>query len=360
MTIGLGFEGSRQRFQDPDKRRWIFVLLLAAVMVLPGLVSAQSPELAMREFASGQVKKGVRSLGFGGDGATWGNYGLVWKDAGTAIVDYGDTQFTNDNDFHFSAIGATTPPLWHDLAVYLIFLQEGTNDVHFKTKSPGLGPNPVPVTGTGADHAIFSKIAMPLGNGFSAGVLLSYETSEFSAVSDANPGQTVHYETQWRPSGGFGVAWQPNKTWLVGFRALLNTDDERRTDPAGVTEGTARSQEFRLGVSVAPWDGGLIDVGATHLEKKNSIAGTHTTDTQPNLGFEQALMNRRLVLRIGRDETSDTAGFTWKFAPFDLGMAYVHNMAHARVGDLFGTESNSVMLTLGVDYRAFGSSPQAH
>ena len=54
---------------------------LRTAILLPFLLashaSAQSPELSLREFASGQVKKGVRSIGFGGDGATWGNYSLV-------------------------------------------------------------------------------------------------------------------------------------------------------------------------------------------------------------------------------------------------------------------------------------------
>ena len=57
----------------------------------------------MRDFSSGQIKKGVRSIGFGGDGATWGNYGLVWRDAGTALVDYGDTSYT-------VAVGTTVNP----------------------------------------------------------------------------------------------------------------------------------------------------------------------------------------------------------------------------------------------------------
>src|ERR1700692_1054091 len=130
-----------------------------------------SPELAMREFASGQVKKGVRSIGFGGDGATWGNYAVVWNDAGSALVDYADTAFTNGNDFHFSAVGVTSPSLWHDLAIYAIALNERTNDVHFATKFPGLGTKTVAVIGTGSDHSLFSKIALPLGRGFSAGVL---------------------------------------------------------------------------------------------------------------------------------------------------------------------------------------------
>jgi hypothetical protein len=311
-----------------------------------------SPELAMREFASGQVKKGVRSIGFGGDGATWGNYALVWKDAGGALVDYADTRFTNDNDFHFGAVGATTPLLWHDLAIYAIVLQEGTNDVRFTTKSPGLGPAPVPVTGTGTDRALFSKIALPLGRGFSAGVLLSFEKSRFDAAADANPANTIHWETEWRPSGGFGVSWQINPKVLVGARALLNTDYEHRTDSAGEKEGTARSQEFRLGISLSPWQGALVDVGGTRLQRQNAIAATKSTHTESNVGFEQALLNRRLVLRFGRDETSLTAGFTAKFAPFDLGLAYVSNMAHARVGDLFGKNSNSLFLTLGLDYQS--------
>lgn len=98
--------------------------------VIPSLVRAQSPELSMRDFSSGQIKKGVRPIGFGGDGATWGNYGLVWKDADTALGDYGDTSFSNDNNFHFAAIGATSPALWHGLAIYLIAMREDTNHVH--------------------------------------------------------------------------------------------------------------------------------------------------------------------------------------------------------------------------------------
>src|SRR6266853_165995 len=113
------------------------------------LFGQTSPELAMRDFSSGQIKKGVRSIGFGGDGATWGNYGLVWKDAGTALLDYGDTSYSNGNDFHFEAVGATTPPLWHDLAIYLIAMTETTNDVRFSLKPPGLGPGATPVSGRG-------------------------------------------------------------------------------------------------------------------------------------------------------------------------------------------------------------------
>jgi hypothetical protein len=328
-----------------------FAPLLALGLGFAAVSHAQSPELVMRDYSSGQIKKGVRSIGMGGDGATWGNYGLVWKDAGSALVDYGDTRFTNGNEFRFAAAGATSPALWQGLAIYLIAMTQDTNDVRFNTKSPGLGPGSVPVVGSGNNQALFSKIAMPLGNGFSAGVLLSYEVSTFDANSVSNPSQSVRYETEWRPSGGFGVAWQPNDKVLAGFRALLNTDLERRIDSTGVAEGTARSHEYRLGISVSPWKGAWLDAGATYLEKRNELNGTHTTETHPNLGFEQWLLERRLAFRFGLDETSPVVGFTYKLAPFNLDVVYVRNMAKAR-SELFGSESNSVIATLSLDYRA--------
>jgi hypothetical protein len=226
---------------------------------------AQSPELTMRDFSSGQIKKGSRSIGFGGDGATWGNYALVWNDANTALVDYADTHFTNGNDFHFEAVGATTPALWHQMAIYVIAMTQETNNVKFNASAPGLGSG-VPMTGKGQDDAVFAKIAMPLGNGFSAGILLAHEESHFDATSAT--GQLTRWDTEWRPSAGFGLTWQSeDKKWLLGFRALLNNDLERRTAPGGVSEGLASSQEFRFGASYALWQGGLIDIGTTHLEK---------------------------------------------------------------------------------------------
>jgi hypothetical protein len=327
---------------------------MCAMCASAGVARADSPELAMRDFASGQIKKGVRSIGFGGDGATWGNYGLVWRDAGTVLADYGETSYTNGNDFHFVALGATSPPLWNDLAVYLIALNETSNTVQFDLRAPGLGSGATPVIGHGTNNALFSKIAMPVGHGVSAGVLLSYERSHFDAASLVDPGNTVRYETYWRPSGGFGVAWQPTKRLLFGIRALFNNDLERRIDATGTSEGLARSAELRLGGSVSPWHGALIDAGGTRLEKRNAIAGTHTTTYHPNLGFEQAFSDRRFVVRFGVDETSPTAGFSVKFRPFNLDVAYVRNIARARVGELFGDRSDSIVATLTLDYRALG------
>jgi len=318
---------------------------------------ADSPEISMRDFASSQIKKGVRTIGMGGDGATWGNYALVWRDAGTALADYGDTSYSNGNDFHFVALGATSPSLWHKLAIYLIAMSEDTNQMRFNLKSPGLGPGGTPVTGSGSDRALFSKIAMPFDHGISAGVLLSYEKSHFFGRSDSKPQNTVRYDTSWRPSGGFGVTWQPDSRLLFGVRVLSNDDAEQRVDPRGVSQGLARSTELRLGASVSPWTGALIDVGGTRLQKQNAIAQTHSFDYQPNIGFEQALFTRRLSLRFGVDETSPTAGLSVKLPPFNLDVAYVRDLARARGSELFGIRSDSIIATFTFDYNSLRNKP---
>ena len=339
------------RPSPPRISMWqMLAVTFAFIICLPVYALAQSPELSMREFSSAQIKKGVRTIGMGGDGASQGNYGLVWKDASTAIADYGQTNFDNGNEFRFEAVGVTTPPLWKDLAVYVIGVTQDTNDVNFRVRSPGLGAGKVAVVGTGRNEGFFSKIAMPLGHGVSAGVLLSHEISSFDAMTQS--GQRVRYETDWRPSGGFGVAWQANPKLLVGTRVILNTDLERRIDPSGVSEGIARSREFRLGASYSPWTGGLIDYGGTRLHKINALNGTDVTINAPTYGFEQAFYERRFVVRLGRDEHSSTFGFSVKSPPFNIDVAYVDDMGLDRVGDLFGPKSHSLIMTLTWDYQS--------
>lgn len=306
----------------------------------------------MREFASGQIKKGVRSIGFGGDGATWGNYALVWKDAGTVLADAGDTGYSNGNNFQFWAAGATTPLLWHDLAIYVIALKQDSNDIHFMTASPAWGLRQ-PAIGQGTNQALFTKMAMPLGGGLSAGLLLSHEVSQFNAQSTVNATHTTQYQTDWRPSGGWGVAWEkPGSSLLVGFRALLNRDRERRTDALGSAEGSAQANEYRIGASYSPWEGALMDLGHTRLQRQNTLNGTNTTFEAPNIGFEQNFNANRMAVRFGLDESSPGAGFTAKFAAFKLDVAYIHNMARERVGDLFGANSQSLIMTLNFNYQA--------
>jgi hypothetical protein len=328
------------------------VLSLLAMMLGAAFAHADSPELSMRDFASSQIKKGARTLGLGGDGATWGNYGLVWHDAGTALVDYGDTAFSNGNDFHFFALGATTPTFWDDVAVYLIAMREESNTVRFRLKAPGLGTAATDVAGQGVDNALFSKVAMPLGHDVSAGLMFAWEHSHFDAAAVSTPASTARYETVWRPSGGAGLTWQPDARLLVGLRTIFNNDLERRIDSTGVKEGLSRSFELRLGVSASLWPGALIDVGGTRLEKRNSIASSHSEHVEPNIGFEQAFLARRLVLRFGVDESSPTAGFSVKFHPVAFDVAYVRNLSRARVGEYFGTQSDTVIATLSLDYKA--------
>jgi hypothetical protein len=334
----------------PRGLQLVSLLCLAGLALAAPGAQAQSPELSLREFASGQIKKGVRSIGFGGDGATWGNYALVYRDAGTALLDGGVTAFDNGNDFTFTAVGFTSPALWHGLAIYAIALSQRATDLRLSLKSPGLGPMPRAAVGQGSDQAIFVKAALPLGAGFSAGVLLSYELSQFDATS-ADPAQaSVRYQTAWRPSGGFGVVWQHADWLLCGVRAILNHDLESRIDSAGRVDGMSQSFEGRAGISVSPWKGLLLDAGGTLLAKSNAIAGTRSSALHPNLGIEQAFFDRRFVLRAGLDETSPGAGITLRLPPLQLDLAYVRSLAAARTGTLFGDGSNSVIGTLTYDY----------
>ncbi len=333
------------------RRTCNLALCVTAAVMFAGAARAQSPELALREFASGQVKKGVRSIGFGGDGATWGNYALVWKDADTALVDAGDTNYTDGNEFRFGAVGVTSPHLWHDLTIYAISLKQNTNDIRYTANSPGLGSSPTLATGKGSNEAQFIKAALPLGEGFSAGVLLSHELSEFTGNANGNPGNGVQYKTEWRPSGGWGVAWQqPGSSLLLGVRALLNRDWERRTDATGERDGWAKTSEYRMGGSYSPWQGALVDIGNTRLYRRNDIAGTQSTCYAPNLGFEESFNNKSMAFRFGLDESSPGAGFSAKFADLKLDVAYVHDLGDKRVNGLFGKTSNSLIMTLTWDY----------
>jgi hypothetical protein len=325
---------------------------MVVLLLLSSAARAQSPELALREFASGQIKKGVRSIGFGGDGATWGNYALVWRDAGSALVDAGLTSYDNGNLFSFTAVGVTLPPLWRGLTVYAIALSQSALGIHFSTSS---GQS---VRGDGANQALFFKVAMPLGRGFSAGVLLSYEVSQFDGTAESD-GAPVRYQTRWRPSGGFGVSWQPSARLLAGVRVILNHDQERRIDASGIRDGLARSYEFRAGLSGSPWTGCLLDVGGTLLDRANAIAGSERIVGGANLGVEQAFFERRLVVRGGVDECTftgactGTAGLSVKTPPVNLDVAYLYDLGKERIGTLFGAHSHSVLATLTVDYAWF-------
>lgn len=113
------------------------LIILGFIAMISSIICyGQSPELSLREFASGQIKKGVRSIGMGGNGATWGNYALVWRDTCTALVDGGASIYPNNNAFSFTAVGVNTPDLWHRLALYAIALSQYASNIATTLKSP--------------------------------------------------------------------------------------------------------------------------------------------------------------------------------------------------------------------------------
>ncbi len=309
----------------------------------------------MRNFASVQIKKGVRTIGMGGDGATVGNYSLIYRDSATALIDAGATTYSNGNSFSFTAVGVTTPILWRGLALYAIAQSQYASNVSTLLKSPGLGSGSVATHGDGSDQGIYVKAAMPIGKGFSVGLLLSYERSQFNALSDNNSADYVRYHTNWRPSVGAGISWQPGKRILVGFRGRYDNDMEFRTDNFGTISGLNSSGEYRLGIAVALWNGGLIDIGGTAVTRSNQIYNTQNSTYKPNLGFEQNLLNRHISLRIGYDESSPTYGFSLRISPIILDVAYINNLGMARVGDLFGTRSSSLIATLSVNFASLSN-----
>ena len=101
----------------------------------------------------------------------------------------------------------------------------------------------------------------------------------------------------------------------------------------------------------------IARAGATRLEKWNAIAGPHTVAYHPNLGFEQKVGDN-FTLRLGLDETSPAAGITYRFSLFKPDIAYIHDMAKARVDDLFGTTSDSILTTLTFDIAKETASPK--
>ena len=119
----------------------------------------------------------------------------------------------------------------------------------------------------------------------------------------------------------------------MGFRVLLNYNKEIRT------------HEYRQGISSLLWQGALIDVGGNFRYKYNAITNTKQTKLEPNIGFEQNVLNRHLALRAGLDETSPTVGFTIREHRIVVDAVYVHNMAAARLAGIFGMTCNSVIGT---------------
>jgi hypothetical protein len=327
-----------------------FAMLMSGLTILSFAGGAVAgPEISLREFASGQIKKGVRSIGMGGDGATFGNYALIYRDAGTAVLDYGLVHFGDTgNQFTFTAVGFTSPHFWDDAALYVIAMSQHATDIHTWSLTPPSAARP-PSTGDGSNQGVFVKFAKPITDTLSVGFLLSYELSQTTLLPDGG-GPAITYRTAWRPSGGAGVSWQPSSTFLFGARALLSNDWETRADGSGERSGFARSYEYRLGGAFLPWDGTVLDVGVAALDRSNALDSTSSFKVAPTIGAEQAIVRKRLWIRAGLDETTWTFGLSGAISPFKLDIALLRDLAAERTGDVFGKSNLGAFATLTVDY----------
>jgi hypothetical protein len=331
----------------PSSPATAFALSLA-LLALP---AHAGPETALREFAGGQVKKGVRTIGMGGDGATTGNYALVYKDAGGAIFDQGVVHFTDTgNTFTFSAVGFTTPRFWKDAAFYVIALgQTGTDARVWDFTTPNASKPPS--TGNISDTSVFVKFAKPITPAWSFGVMGAFELSQATLIPD-NGAPTIRFNTSYLPSGGFGLHFHPDSHWQVGARVILNHDEETRRQGDAVRSGLLRSYEYRLGAAFSPWPGTLLDAGGVVLDRSNAVEHTKTFDLHPTLGVEQALVPKRVWARAGLDETTWTTGMSVAAKPFKIDLAYLYNLAAARTADVFGKRNASLIATIGFDYES--------
>ncbi|HEY1954498.1 MAG TPA: hypothetical protein VGH28_02780 [Polyangiaceae bacterium] len=324
---------------------------VAAALVL--LASARpavaGPETALREFAGGQVKKGVRTIGMGGDGATTGNYALVYRDAGGAIFDEGVVHFQDTgNTLWFSAVGFTTPTFWKDAAFYVIALgQTGTGIRVWDLTVPS--PAKPPSIGNLSDTSIFIKFAKPISKTLSIGLMGAFELSQATLMPDGG-GPPIQFTTSYLPSGGFGLHWHPDEHWQVGARVILNHDQETRTQGASVATGLLRAYEYRLGAAWSPRKGTLFDLGAVALDRSNDVDKTTTFVVNPTIGAEQMLVRKHVWVRAGLDETTWTTGMSVAAGPFKIDLAYLYDLAAARTGDVFGKRNTSLIGTLNFNY----------
>ena len=334
-------------------------LALAIAAFATPTTAHAGPETAMREFAGAQVKKGVRTIGMGGDGATTGNYALVYHDAGGAIFDQGVVRFHDTgNLFTFSAVGFTTPHFWDDAAFYVIALGQQGNGVKVWDFTSSSIAKP-PSTGDVSDTSVFVKFAKPISKAWSIGFMGAYEMSQATLLPNGGAA-AIRFRTAYLPSGGLGLHWHPNEQWQAGVRVILNHDDETRTQGSSVKSGLLRSYEYRAGVAYAPWKGTLFDVGAALLDRNNGLEGTSTLDLHPTIGVEQALVPKRVWVRGGLDETTWTAGMGLAIRPVKIDFAYLTNLGAARTADVFGKRNTSLIVTIGLQYDALFAKAKAH
>ena len=291
----------------------------------------------------------------GGDGATTGNYALVYKDAGGALFDQGIVRFQDTgNLFTFSAVGFTTPTFWNDAAFYVIAAGPAEGPTSGVWDFVPTASHP-PSRGDLADTSVFVKFAKPLSKTWSWGLMGAYELSTATLFPDSGA-PAITYRSSYLPSGGAGIHWHPSPEWQAGVRVILNHDDETRTQGTSSATGLNRSYEYRLGAAYAPWK-----PRAPSLRRRRRRAGSierprrrekTTFEVHPTIGAEQALVPRKVWARAGLDETTWTTGMSVAAKPFKIDVAYLYNLAAARTGDIFGKRNTSLIVTINLSYEA--------
>ena len=329
------------------------ILLLSLASTTHSGVAHAGPETSLREFGSSQVKKGVRSLGMGGNGATFGNYSIGYRDASSAIADYGVTHFTDTgNDVHFVAVGVTTPKFWDGTAaIAIIALAEWGTGLKMHLKSPAFAKG-ADFVARSEDEAIVARLSKYVGRGISLGVQVGWEGAKWSG-SEVKTGGALDFSTVYLPSAGFGATWH-NRHLIVGLRGLLTNDWETRKDATSETSGWVRSWEFRAGIAVHPFAGTTIDAGWVGLYRTSAIDNTQSYQNAFVAGIEQVLWSNHLAIRAGWNESSPTAGLTVKIDRTRLDVAYVHNLGVDRTKGAFGNANEAVLATLNVDFSPAG------
>jgi hypothetical protein len=248
----------------------------------------------------------------------------------------------------FTAVGFTTPKFWHDAALYLIALSQHASNLRVWTLT---SPSPAkpPSTGDGSNNAVFLKLALPITKTVSAGILLSYEVSQMTMIPDGGAAP-IRFDTAWRPSGGAGVTWKPTSWLLTGLRVILNHDEETRAQGKSQVTGFLRSYEYRAGAALMLWPGGVVDGGVVVLDRYNAVDATKSLKPEPTVGAEQALVPKKVWVRVGLDELTWGGGASVKLGDFKLDLAYLHDMASTRTLDVFGKKNVAFFGTLTYDY----------
>jgi hypothetical protein len=323
-------------------------LVLFSALVSSIVALAQSPELSIRAIAADEIVLGIRAVAIGSDAAVAGNPALTFHETGTASIDVALARFKGGNTFTSVIVEATTPAFAYGLTIRIAGATSDASSTQLSLASIAV---PGTYKGGGNSRGFWITAAMPLGAGFSAGLVAAYDVAEFSATAPGNGGFAT-YQTQWWPTGGLGLTWQPDPHLVVGAQASIATDTEVRVDAAGTVQGLDRDDAFSLGAAGSLWPGGLVELGGSYTWQSNDLAVSRGGRFGLHTGIEQSFFDRLLEIRAGLADLSPRAGVALRISPLRLDVCYAYDLAIENIGSVFGSHSHTVMARISLDYRA--------